>query len=87
MFVAPLTKNLPQSVQRSKMAPPVDKLVDAAVFDEATPIQGDDAVDIAHRGQSVRNNEHGPAADYVLHVRHYNPLTLVIECASRFVEY
>src|SRR5713226_4342983 len=63
-----------------------EQFVVAAVLDDAPALDGDDAVDLAHRGEPVRDDEDGAARTDPAHVRVNDPLALVIERAGGFIE-
>ena len=53
---------------------------------EAAILDADDPVAIAHRGETMRNNEHRAVLHDTFHVDLNHALALVIERAGRFVE-
>src|ERR1700730_13955465 len=63
-----------------------DQLIMCSVLDDATALDGDDAVRVAHGRQTVSYEEHGPAAGDLLHVLLGHPLAFIIEGPRRLVK-
>lgn len=57
-----------------------------AVFNNITPLNGNDTVAIAYARQAVRNYEYRTVAADVLHVFVDDALRFIIECAGRFIK-
>src|SRR6476469_2651580 len=56
-----------------------DQLIMCSVLDDATALDGDDAVRVANGRQTVCNDEHGPAGGDLLHILLNHPLALIIQ--------
>src|SRR5260221_2160736 len=76
-----------QAVQRSVPAAPDDQLIVRAVLDEASALQGYDAIGAAHGRKAVGDDENRAVHGDVPHVLLDDSLTLVVEGACRLIEY
>ena len=63
-----------------------DQLIMVAVFDDAAAFDGDDAIGVAHRRQTVGNDEDRPAGGDLLHVLLDGPLAFIIQRARCLVK-
>src|SRR5262249_8241039 len=75
-----------QPVQRRVAAGFVHELLMVAVFDDATALDGDDAIGVANGRQPMGDDYHGPPLRNLLHVLVNDPLALIVERARRLVE-
>src|SRR5713101_6055849 len=76
-----------QAVQRSVPAAPDDQFIVRAVLDEASALQGYDAIGAAHGRKAVGDDENRAVPGDVLHVLLDDSFTLVVEGACRLIEY
>src|SRR5262249_8225684 len=75
-----------QPVERRVAAGFVNELLMVAVFDDATALDGDDAIGVANGRQPLGDDYHGPPLRNLLHVLVNDPLALIVERARRLVE-
>src|SRR5258708_33998577 len=75
-----------QAVQRSVPAAPDDQFIVRAVLDEASALQGYDAIGAAHGRKAVGDDENRAVPGDALHVLLDDSFTLVVEGACRLIE-
>ena len=75
-----------EAIQRRVAPAGPDQFVVAAVLDEASAVDGDDAVGIAHGRQTVRDDDDGSPFGDMLHFLFDDVFALVIEGAGRLVQ-
>src|SRR6516162_10148850 len=75
-----------QAMERGVAAASLDKIVMAAILENAARVDGDDPVSAPHGREPVGDDEYGAALGDFLHVLLNHPLALIIKRARRLVE-
>src|SRR5262245_4988581 len=75
-----------QAVQLRVSAAGSDQLLMRAVLDQAAALDGDDTIGKSQRRETMRDDDHGPAARHLRHVLLHDALAFIIERARRLVE-
>src|ERR1700754_2959174 len=57
-----------------------------AILDQATALDGDDTIRKSKRRETVRDDDHGPAARHLRHVLLHDALAFIVERTRRLVE-
>src|SRR5450759_2418414 len=86
IFLADVMDSRLQIVQLRVAAVATDQLIMVTVFDDAAAFDGDDAIGIANRRQTVGNDEDRPAGGDLLHVLLDGPLAFIIQRARCLVK-
>src|SRR5260370_38435333 len=75
-----------QAIERGIAAASFDKIVMAAILDNAARVDDDDPVGAPHGREPVGDDEDGAALGDLLHVLLNHPLALIIKPARRLIE-